>query len=483
MSIRILALYVVVTGLSVYAWKDWFKSLCGLILLMAVFEHGDMPKAMFGIPGCNPWNVLFLAIVLAWLVNRRREGLWWDMPGLLTWLLLAYLGVIVIGVLRAIFDPSHLEGYLHGTMGMIFEELINRVKWALPGILLFDGCRTRKRAVMALTCILVLYFLIAVEVVRNMPFEAALGSNLRIMEHARLKLNERVGYQATDLAVLLAGGCWGLLAALPLIRAKACKVMVLAAAGVVTFSVALTGGRGGYLAWTAAGLTLCLIKWRRYLILAPIALVLLMAALPGARARMLKGFGQTDVMGQSTIDEDHVSGGRLVVWPYVIDKIGESPWIGYGRRAMQRTGLMEYLLITHGRGDAVAHPHNVYLETLLENGIIGSIPIISFFMLMVVYSAKLFRSSNRLYAAVGGLALALMLTSLTGGLSGQHYFPQEHTLGIWAAILLSSRVYLEEKRVLAGARVYAGSLGPSMAGTTSGSELVARACSFREAPE
>jgi hypothetical protein len=35
MSIRITALYIVVTGLSIHAWKDWFKSLCGLILLMA----------------------------------------------------------------------------------------------------------------------------------------------------------------------------------------------------------------------------------------------------------------------------------------------------------------------------------------------------------------------------------------------------------------------------------------------------------------
>ena len=27
MSLRVLALYAVVIGLSIYAWKDWFKSL------------------------------------------------------------------------------------------------------------------------------------------------------------------------------------------------------------------------------------------------------------------------------------------------------------------------------------------------------------------------------------------------------------------------------------------------------------------------
>jgi len=70
MSIRHLALYLVVTSLSIYAWKDWYKSLCGLILLMAVICHEDMPKTMFGIQGLNMWNVLFLVIFLAWVVNR-----------------------------------------------------------------------------------------------------------------------------------------------------------------------------------------------------------------------------------------------------------------------------------------------------------------------------------------------------------------------------------------------------------------------------
>ena len=59
MSIRITALYIVVIALACYAWKDWFKSLCGLILMMAIFEHEDMPRTMFGIPGLNMWNVLF----------------------------------------------------------------------------------------------------------------------------------------------------------------------------------------------------------------------------------------------------------------------------------------------------------------------------------------------------------------------------------------------------------------------------------------
>lgn len=47
---------------------------------MAVNKNENVPKSMFGVQGFNVWNILMLAIVLAWLVNRRREGLTWDMP-------------------------------------------------------------------------------------------------------------------------------------------------------------------------------------------------------------------------------------------------------------------------------------------------------------------------------------------------------------------------------------------------------------------
>jgi O-antigen ligase len=268
------------------------------------------------------------------------------------------------------------------------------------------------------------------------------------MDRARLKLHESVGYAATDLSVMLAGACWGTIAGLVLVRRKCFRAMVLAGAGVVAFGQALTGGRGGYVAWGLAGLVLCLVKWHKHLLLAPLVLILLPVVLPGVTARMLEGFGHIDVAGQATVDEEAATSGRLLIWPYVIDKIGESPMIGYGRLAMKRTGLFDRIEVEFP-GTSAPHPHNMYLETLLDNGILGSIPIWLFWATTVIYAARLFRSANGLYSAVGGLALALVLTSLIGGIAGQHFYPQEHTLGLWAAAFLSLRVYVEEKRAQA----------------------------------
>jgi hypothetical protein len=89
----------------------------------------------------------------------------------------------------------------------------------------------------------------------------------------------------------------------------------------------------------------------------------------------------------------------------------------------------------------------MYLETLLDNGILGSIPILLFWAAVAVYSGILFRSDNRLCSAVGGLALSLMLAQLFAGIGSQHFYPREGTLGVWAAMFLSLRVYLERARV------------------------------------
>jgi hypothetical protein len=441
MSIRILVLYVAMIGLSVYAWKDWFKSLCGLLVLTSILEYPDMPRTLGGIPGMNLWNVLFGVVLLAWVASRRRRQLTWDMPRHMSILVWIYVGIIIVGAVRAIFDRGKYTQY--PVSSIIMDELITTLKWIVPAILLFDGCRTRKQAVAVLGCLVVLYVLFALQAIKWMPWAAIRDSS--VLDHARMKLGREIGFHCADVSVMLAGASWGILAVLQLVRGKLHKVLLLGMTAVVIFGQALTGGRGGYLAWGATGLMLCLLKWRKYLLLAPVMVVLLPVVFPGATARMLEGFGQTDVTGQRTVDEEAATSGRTLIWPYVIAEISKSPWIGYGRLAMKRTGLFDRIEAEYP-GTGAPHPHNMYLETLFDNGILGSIPIFVFWGVVLAYSAALFRSSNRLYSAAGGLSFSLVFANVFAGISGQHVYPQEHTMFVWIASFLSLRIYVEDKR-------------------------------------
>ena len=93
---RIYALYLVIAAISLYAYRDWFKSTCGLILIMAFVQYPDFPNSIGGIQGLNPWNVALANVVAGWIIGRRCEGLSWNLPVTIRNLLLIYLAVVLV---------------------------------------------------------------------------------------------------------------------------------------------------------------------------------------------------------------------------------------------------------------------------------------------------------------------------------------------------------------------------------------------------
>jgi O-antigen ligase len=442
MSIRVTVLSLLVAGLVIYAWRDWFYALCGAILLMAFVEHPDMPKNILGIQGLNPWNILMLSVLVAWLVHRRGQGLVWDMPRYLSGMLLIYLLVILVGWTRMMLDRSYLK---YDTGELISEHLVNTIKWVLPGLLLFDGARTRKRVVVATVAILGVYFLLAVQVIRWMPMSSALsGESLTARSH-KIILNE-VGYHAVNMSMMLSGASWAVLATLPLVSSRRGKMVIVLVFLAIAYGQSLTGGRMGYVTWGMVGLSLSLLRWRRYLILVPFVPIVLGIAVPGVMERMMQGFDQTNAAGEQQVNPYEVTSGRNLIWPYVVDKIEERPTWGFGRQAMIRVGLVDYLW-AHYR-ESFPHPHNAYLEMLLDNGLVGFFLVIPFYLVVLFYAVRLFLDrQSALATAVGGMTTALVLALLIASLGSQTFYPREGAVGMWAAIGLMLRVTVERKRV------------------------------------
>ncbi len=435
---RVYALYFVIAGLSLYAYRDWFKSLCGLILLMAVIEHPDMPKTIAGIQGLNPWNLLLVNVIAGWLLARRREGLAWDMPRSINVLLMLYLAVILIGFARMMSDRSELGQFTTGEL--ISENLINTVKWLIPALLAFDGCRSQRRIAWGLGCTLTMYGLLALQVIRWMPPGAALSGAELEARSGKIILNE-IGYHRVNMSCILSGASWAILSTITLARTGRRRLMVIAAFLLVSYAQALTGGRMGYVTWGGVGLVLCLLRWRRALPLFPLAAVVIGAALPGVTERMLQGFGEIGSSGESAIDDYEITAGRTVAWPYVLEQIVESPAFGYGRLAMQTTGLSDRLMQEHG--ESFAHPHNAYLQWMLDNGFVGLIPVLVMLGWLGSMAALAFRKGgSRWLIACGGTALSLLLAVLFASMGSQTWYPREGSVGMWFAISLCLRARL-----------------------------------------
>ena len=452
--IRLTLLGLYVLGFSAYAFKDWFKSLCALIILMAVIEHPDMPKTILGIQGLNPWNLLLVAVVAGWARARKAEGLTWDMPRRVNLLLLLYLGVVLIAFARMAASPGLLDESLPS---LVSEYLVNTLKWVVPALLLFDGARTRPRLLLGLAALLGVYFLLGVQVIKWMPLSYALDSDSLSSRSLKILQNE-IGYHRVNISAMLAGASWAIFATRPLALANWQRVALIGATVAVAYAQALTAGRAGYVTWAAVGLILCSMRWRKYLLGVPVLIIAVAVLAPGVTQRMLEGFTAStrDVNvrleqgggSDSGPDAYTITAGRTVIWPFVIRKITQAPLFGYGREAMVRTGLTQYLFVN--LGEAFGHPHNAYLELLLDSGLFGFLLVLPFYFVIVKKSISLFMDARHpVFTSVGGVSSALVLALLLAGTGSQTFYPREGWLPMWCAIGLMLRVYVERARWMA----------------------------------
>ncbi len=449
---RVYLLWLFVAFLCAYAFRDWFKSLCGLILLMAVIEHPDIPKNVANIQGLNPFNVLLLLVGLNWLMQRRGQGLVWDMPRNVTMLLWAYFGVVVVGFVRMMIDRNNifLMARDYTTLGLVSEYFINTIKWVMPGLMLYDGCRTRANMKWGMAAVLGVFVLLALQLAKYMPASAAV-SGAEFTRVSRKIIQSEIGYHAVNMSMILSGASWAMLATMPLFRKIWQKMVILGLFVLIVYGQALTAGRMGYATWAIIGLILCVIRWRKLLLLVPVVPVLIVVFLPGVAERFTEGFGSDAGQVGEDVNDYAVTSGRTLIWPYVIEKIEESPIVGHGRLAMTRTGVEMFLYEQLGEG--FPHPHNAYLEMLLDNGIIGFVLVVPFYGLVMLYAMRLFLDPrNPMFMAIGGMTCALVLALLIAAMGSQTFYPREGAVGMWCAIGMMLRMYKARQAMPARAR-------------------------------
>ncbi|MBB1274381.1 O-antigen ligase [Psychromonas sp. SR45-3] len=460
--IRITLLTLLIAYLSVYAWKDWFRGACWLVLLMAIFQHPDMPKSIAGIPGLNHWNFLFLNVIFAWLSNRKKEKITWEMPKHISILLFLYSFIIIVSVIRYLSDMSGVIEFINVYGGetprvlpVINEYLVNCFKWALPGMIIFDGCRTKKQYDFALIMLLLMYFLLGLQVIKAMKL-GSLGISGEGLQRKALKvLTKNVGFHRVNLSMMLSGAFWLIFCTKEYLNKKQFWLYILPGCTVTFLAMALTGGRTGYATWAILGAVFCLFKWRRYLLLVPFLLIGILAFAPSMVERFTQGIleeessslDNSDISFESNeLDAESITSGRVIAWPLVWKSIKMAPYFGYGRQAMMNIGLTLKIMRDY-QGESFPHPHNLYLQWLQDNGIIGALPVFVFYILVIKYSWSLFKDKrNNIYIVTGGGCLALVAAFLIAGFGSQNFYPREGAVGMWVMMGLMLRVRIEREK-------------------------------------
>jgi len=458
--IRLTLLSLFISFLCIYAWKDWYKSLCGLIVLMSVIEHPDMPKSFFEIQGLSPWNIVIVFILSAYFMNKRNENSTFKLPTKIKMLFFLYISIISIAFIRLaskidIYNESMALLGVPGAsvFGMFSDHILNSIKWLIPGILLAYGANDKKRIYWAIVAILLIYIILAVQVIKWMPISKITDAELLKARSLKLLANE-IGYHRVNLSMMLAGGSWAIACSMVIFKKYRWLLFLLFI--MVFVGQALTGGRTGYVTWVLIGISFGFLKWRKIILLLPVVLIAIVALVPAIKDRMLEGFSEQSIDRNVRIEEttyDNESGpniytitsGRNFAWKYVVDQIKNKPFFGHGKEAMITTGTT--MLLYQQFGESFPHPHNAYLELLIDNGIIGAVPVFLLFYILTVYSIRLFLSKeDDVSVVVGGVALSLMLAHLIASFGSQSFYPKEGSVGMWSALGLVMRVYLSKSQ-------------------------------------
>jgi O-antigen ligase len=440
--IRLTILYLFVGTVMIVSVRRWYVGLCGLVFLTVLTQHPSMPTKMIGVPGLNPWNATLLVVTICWLINRR-----FDPPRVptsrTTWLLISlYTLLVITSGLAATYQSATSKTVLSARFApfeVIVETIINPLKYLMVGVLFFDGARTRKRARMALYCAIGSGLLYSLLMFKSMK----LGVFTIDYQAARRLTDKLVGLFANDLAELFAFTLWaGIIAAFVMNKGWRRLAWIGLILSIVPTFVSLKS-RAGFLAFAMTGVILATMRWRKIFLLLPLGAACVVMIAPKVVDRVLTGVGGRSENAESGNDLDEISAGRVTnLWPPVIDQIAKSPWFGHGRFAILSTPAADE--IRSREGSLPHHPHNSYLEILIDAGIFGLLIGLTCAGALLIVSGSLMRlRGDPLITALGAAGFAAMTCELTAGIAGSSFFPTQSSvpyLCVWGVAL---RVHAE----------------------------------------
>ncbi|MFQ5428673.1 MAG: O-antigen ligase family protein [Phycisphaerae bacterium] len=432
--IRLTLLYLFVAALMVVAVRRWFVALCGLVLLTVVTQHPSMPTMMFGIHGVNPWNAAFLAVLVAWLATRHKDPGRAPASGPLVLFFGSYVLLVIVSGLVAARDMGSFRGPISETASakdILIDSILNPLKYVLLGVMFFDGAMTRTRLKLALftavgsgLCYSILMFKSLKLAVFTMDFASA-----------RRATDKLIGLFANDMAQLLAFSLWAALILCLLLNRNWQRIGWLALVVLAVPAFVALKSRAGFLAFAMIAVVLGALKWRRILLLIPVVLLIVLLFVPSVTERVLTG---VDTQGRHQQWDEISSGRTTYIWPNVIAQIGRSPLFGFGRYSILRTDVYDAIL-SSGAGSVPQHPHNAYLEVLMDAGTMGLLICMACVGGLLTAAVSLLRGGHdRLITAAGAVAICAVITVLSAGVAGGSFYPTQSTvpyLCVWGLTL------------------------------------------------
>ncbi|HEX7690332.1 MAG TPA: O-antigen ligase family protein, partial [Burkholderiaceae bacterium] len=175
------------------------------------------------------------------------------------------------------------------------------------------------------------------------------------------------GMHANEFGMLLAAGSGPLLFGAAGAGGRTARWTLRAAFALVTLALVLTFSRGGLTAWlvVVGGYLVQHRRLKTFLVAATVGALALAAAPQSVTERFGAGMHEGAISDVSDVGKDELTAGRVHGWQLLAPEVLDSPWFGRGLGSTQWSQAVEA-----GRYKA-NHPHNIYLELLMDVGLVG----------------------------------------------------------------------------------------------------------------
>jgi len=413
----------------VFILRDFRVGVVLLIAIMPISQSYVFPHEMFGITGMNPLNLVMAATLVVLAMRVAGDGTLSHLaPRPLVWLYLVPLVVAgILGAQHAGEIPSVFRDeemiYFTDAPGYLRDMLMKPMLFVIYALMVSVAVQRSIRPERFVTPVVFSVWIMACVV---LGFTAMAGVSLSQLagEYSR-SFFSAVGMHANDLGRLYAVAYALLLFVWDRTDHIGVKTVMFFAMGVVVMALLLTFSRGAFLGFILVNLAyLVSRRSAKTMLLAAVLVPFALVFMPGAVVdRVTFGFDE---------GAEGISNGRMAeIWLPLIPEVSNSPWWGNGLGAVMWSAPMQAGLLP-----AVAHPHNAYLEALLDVGVVGLVLLIAFWIVTWRDFRRLARDP-RLTPELQGFfegAAAGLIAFLVAGFAGSSLLPAPEQAFLWLAV-------------------------------------------------
>jgi O-antigen ligase len=381
---------------------------CGIVLILVIpiTNMSFMPRAAFGIVGANIGNVVWLAAVFSILPaassgSGLKFGYYFKPP------LLFFFAIYFLSAIYTLFDIGSISSNVNivTRYSVLLEDLIKPVQIVSIGWLImlsadrYGGAAALRKYVYLVPLIIApiqLYYYII-----------GGGGGEEEYREGRNLISTSLGYHANQIGAV---GTY-ILAILLTSRDKEWAKLRYLAIGAALLIVVISFSRAAYITTLVLAMFVFFtLKSKEKIVM--VGMGTLVIALFSAQVLNRINYGVDDD-GAGPVNLDAISAGRIDgLWGPLVPHMLDNIVLGSGVHGLLKAGSISMGM--------PGHPHNAYLEVILDSGLVGFVALI--FMLVSMWRAG--AKSDRTMRLV-------LLCWLIMGLTGGSFYPKIFNLFVW----------------------------------------------------